>query len=97
MNTRHHHLKADPTQWLLEPDGSTELTEASPSVRYFTLIDILDRRADDPEVCAARAAIPAHPPVAELLAAGPEIPPPAARLQPGGPAQQVAHPGRPAS
>jgi len=43
-------LKADPTDWLLEPDN--------PSVRYFTLTDVLDRPADAPEVVEARAAIP---------------------------------------
>jgi hypothetical protein len=48
-------------EWLLEPEN--------PSVRYWTLVDILDRPADDPEVRAARAAIPAWSPVAELLAA----------------------------
>jgi hypothetical protein len=69
MSAWHHHLKADPTKWLLGSGGSTELAEVSPPVRYFTLIGILDRPADDPEVRATRAAIPAHPPVAELLAA----------------------------
>lgn len=54
-------LKADPTDWLLEPE--------CPPVRYGTLVDIMDRPAGDPEVRAARAAIPAYPPVAELLAA----------------------------
>jgi hypothetical protein len=53
-------LRADPIPWLLE--------EENPSARYWTLRDLLDRRADDPEVQAARAAIPAWPPVAELLA-----------------------------
>jgi hypothetical protein len=43
-------LKADPTDWLLELDN--------PSVRYFTLTDILDRPADSTEVIEARAAIP---------------------------------------
>lgn len=36
-------------RWLLE--------ESQPSVRYHTLIDLLDRREDDPEVRAARARI----------------------------------------
>jgi len=39
-------LKADPTNWLLE--------EENPSVRYFTLKDILGRPEDDTEVQAAR-------------------------------------------
>ncbi len=47
--------------WLLE--------EENPAVRYRTLRDLLDRPADDPEVQVARAAIPAWPPVAGLLAA----------------------------
>jgi hypothetical protein len=54
-------LKADPTSWLLEPDN--------PSVRYWALVDILDQPADDLDVFRAQAAIPAWPPVAELLAA----------------------------
>ncbi len=53
-------LKADPTQWLLDP--------GCPSVRYWTLVDILGRPPDDPEVRAAQAAIPAYLPVADLLA-----------------------------
>jgi hypothetical protein len=51
-------MKALP--WLLEPEN--------PSVRYWTLRDLLDRPADDPEVGAAKAAIPTYPPVAALLA-----------------------------
>lgn len=39
-------LKADPTNWLLE--------EENPSVRYFTLKDILGRAEDDKAVCTAR-------------------------------------------
>jgi hypothetical protein len=54
-------LKNDPIPWLLEPEN--------PSVRYWTLLDILDRSADDPEVRTVRAAIPTFPTVAELLAA----------------------------
>ena len=42
-------LKADPTDWLLE--------ESEPSVRYFTLRDILGRPEDDPQVAQARQAI----------------------------------------
>ena len=55
-------LRANPTPWLLEP-------QAHPAVRYRTLTELLDRPAGDPQVRAARAAIPTHPPVAELLAA----------------------------
>ena len=39
-------LKADPTNWLLE--------ENNPSVRYFTLKNILGRTDDDNEVRAAK-------------------------------------------
>jgi len=53
-------LKADPTGWLLDRVGSP--------VRYGTLLDILDRPPDDLEMRAAQRAIPAYPPVAELLA-----------------------------
>jgi len=42
-------LKADPTQWLLEEDN--------PSVRYFTLTDILERSERDPEVKETRREI----------------------------------------
>ena len=54
-------LRGDPIPWLLEPEN--------PSVRYWTLVDLLDRPADDPEALGARAAIPTFPPVAQLLAA----------------------------
>ena len=53
-------LKADPIPRLLEAEN--------PSVRYWTLCDILDRPADDAEVRQAREAILTYPPVAELLA-----------------------------
>jgi hypothetical protein len=42
-------LKADPTNWLLENDN--------PSVRYFTLKDILERKENDPDVQDARKSI----------------------------------------
>lgn len=54
-------LNGDPIPWLLEPEN--------PSVRYWTLTDLLGRSADAPEVRAAWAAIPTFPPVAGLLAA----------------------------
>jgi Squalene-hopene cyclase C-terminal domain len=53
-------LHANPIPWLLE--------EENPPVRYWTLLDLLDRPAADPEVQAARAAITAYPPVTGLLA-----------------------------
>ena len=40
---------ADPIPWLLEGDN--------PSVRYFTLTDLLEAAPDDAEVVAARRAI----------------------------------------
>jgi len=42
-------LKADSTKWLLEEDN--------PSVRYFTLTEILDKPRDSPEVKQAKEAI----------------------------------------
>jgi hypothetical protein len=52
-------LKADPTPWLLEPDN--------PSVRYFTLADLLERLPSDAEVRQAKAAIMASEPVQKIL------------------------------
>lgn len=46
--------------WLLEPD--------EPSVRYYTLRDLLDRPEDDPEVRAAKADLMVRGPVASILA-----------------------------
>jgi len=42
MNDWKSLLKADPTDWLLEKDN--------PSVRYFTLTDILEKSENDPDV-----------------------------------------------
>ncbi|HEX9013326.1 MAG TPA: hypothetical protein VF813_07410, partial [Anaerolineaceae bacterium] len=53
-------LRADPTDWLLEPED--------PSVRYFTLRGLLDKPAHDPEVLQARAAVMESGPVPALLA-----------------------------
>jgi len=47
-------------QWLLESD--------EPWTRYRTLVDLLDRPDDDPEVVSARADMLAHPKVQELIA-----------------------------
>ena len=49
----------DITQWLLESDD--------PWTRYRTLLDLLDRPQDDPEVQAARAEMLAHPQVQEMI------------------------------
>jgi hypothetical protein len=53
-------LNGDPLPWLLEQEN--------PSVRYWTLIDLLDRPADAPEVREIRAAISRQPLVQELFA-----------------------------
>jgi hypothetical protein len=53
------YLNRDPFPWLLEPEN--------PSVRYWTLIDILDRPATDPEVQKARVAIVRQPFVKQLF------------------------------
>jgi hypothetical protein len=52
-------VRGDPIPWLLEREN--------PAVRYWTLVDLLDRPGDDPEVQAAQAEIPAYGPVAGLL------------------------------
>jgi hypothetical protein len=53
-------LKANPIPWLLELDN--------PSVRYFTLTDLLDRSPEDPEICQARATIRTSPMVQTICA-----------------------------
>jgi len=53
------HLNGDPLPWLLDPEN--------PSVRYWTLIDILDRPENDSEVQEARAAIAHQSLVKELF------------------------------
>jgi len=50
----------DLTRWLLESD--------QPWTRYRTLMDLLDRPEDDPDVQAARAEMLAHPQVQALIA-----------------------------
>ena len=52
-------LKTSPIEWLLE--------EANPSVRYFTLRDILDKREDDPQVLVAKRPIPESPVVKKIV------------------------------
>jgi hypothetical protein len=54
-------LQGNPLPWLLEEENSP--------ARFGTLLDLLDRPAGDPDAQAARAGIPAYPPVAALLAA----------------------------
>jgi hypothetical protein len=53
-------LRGDPIPWLLE--------EENPPVRYWTLLDLLDRPAGDPEVQQAQAEVPSYPPITALLA-----------------------------
>jgi len=53
-------LNGDPLPWLLDPEN--------PSIRYWTLVDILDRPLNDPEVQAAQTAIPGQPLVKQLFA-----------------------------
>jgi hypothetical protein len=60
MNNWRNQLNGDPLPWLLEPEN--------PSVRYWTLVDICDRPADDPDVLEAQAAIAHQPLVKELFA-----------------------------
>jgi hypothetical protein len=54
------HTITDLIQWLLESD--------EPWTRYRTLVDLLDRSEDAPEVRAARAEMLAHPQVQALIA-----------------------------
>jgi hypothetical protein len=60
MENRYNKLNSDLLSWLLDPD--------TPSVRYWTLIDICGRSADDPDVREARAAIAHQSLVKELFA-----------------------------
>lgn len=53
-------LNGDPLPWLLDPEN--------PSVRYWTLVDILDQPTNDPEVQKVRAAIARQPLAKELFA-----------------------------
>jgi hypothetical protein len=59
MQNWHKYLNGDPLPWLLDPEN--------PPVRYWTLIDILDRPVNHPEVQEARAAIAHQSLVKELF------------------------------
>lgn len=59
MNSWKSYLNVDPTEWLLE--------ENNPSVRYFTLLDILDKAEDDLEVEESRKNIMKIGPVPKIL------------------------------
>jgi hypothetical protein len=52
-------LRADPLPWLLEP--------ADPSARYLALTELLGHSPDDPDVLAARSAIPDADPARSIL------------------------------
>ena len=52
-------LKESPIDWLLE--------ETNPSVRYFTLRDILGKSENDPRVTVAKQVIPESPLVKKIL------------------------------
>ncbi len=52
-------VEADLLAWLLEPEN--------PSARYLTLTELLDRVPSDPDVVAARAAIPGVNPARAIL------------------------------
>jgi hypothetical protein len=53
-------LRGDPLPWLLEAE--------SPGARYLALRELLDRRPDDAELCAAREAAHRQGPIAAILA-----------------------------
>ena len=52
-------IKESTINWLLE--------ETNPSVRYFTLLDILNKSEEDPEVLAAKRLIPESPIARKIL------------------------------
>jgi hypothetical protein len=54
-------IKDDPLPWLLESD------RANPGVRYFALLELLDRPVDDPEVIAAHRAAMTTGPIPAIL------------------------------
>ena len=58
--TSPQYLDENPLPWLLEP--------GNPSVRYWTLIDVVGRLDDDPDVWEARAAVAQGPLVKDLFA-----------------------------
>jgi hypothetical protein len=54
-------LNHDPLPWLLEPNN--------PAVRYFALVELLDRPLSDPAVLHTKAAINESRPIKQILAA----------------------------
>jgi hypothetical protein len=59
MQNWQKYLNGDPLPWLLDPEN--------PSVRYWTLIDVVNLHASETEVQEARAAISLQPLVKELF------------------------------
>ena len=59
MESRLNLLRADPLPWLLQREN--------PSVRYWTLVDILGRPFNDPDVLEARASIAQLPLVQQIF------------------------------
>ena len=59
MTTWTDRLNDDPTDWLLD---------AEPWTRYRTLVDLLDRPAEDADVVQARSELVEHPAVRDLIA-----------------------------
>lgn len=55
-------MVANPLPWLLEPDA------ANPGIRYFALIDLINRSRSDADVQAAQAALMQSGPVPAILA-----------------------------
>jgi len=55
------HLRSDPLPWLLEEDNA--------SVRHLSLLHLLDRSREDPEVIEASAAAMTSDPIAAILKA----------------------------
>jgi hypothetical protein len=60
METFHLYLHVDPTPWLLEPE--------QPSIRYWTMVDLLNWPASSQEVQAAKTAVAEQPLVKEIFA-----------------------------
>ena len=54
-------LNGDPLSWLLEPSAQ------QPGIRYFTLTELLGKKADDPQVVEARRQVMIQGPVPAIL------------------------------
>src|SRR5512146_2299562 len=60
MESWQKHLNGNPLPWLLDMEN--------PSIRYWTLVDLLDQPINSPEVQETRAAVAQQPLVQELFA-----------------------------